>query len=128
MVGVIEMMTEDQKRAMDALWAEAVAKERKLKEKRAGRLVGCRGWGYDAGLPFYQMVIQADGEVTLCCHDVAARVVLGNVLDGGLARVWNGVRLRAAIERIYGGGHALVAGFHLQRVQPGGIRLRCEAH
>jgi len=36
MVGLIEMMSEEQREAMDALWAEAVAKERELGEKPPG--------------------------------------------------------------------------------------------
>jgi len=68
-----------------------------------GALIGCRSWDMDGGLPFYQMVVQPDGECTLCCMDVAREVRLGNAFASGVAAVWNGEAFREMIEKIYGG-------------------------
>lgn len=67
----------------------------------ATRLAGCRGWGQDAGQPFYQIVVQADGNVSLCCHDLRARHVLGNAFQDGLAGVWNSPAFRRLVSDLY---------------------------
>ncbi|HRT61054.1 MAG TPA: SPASM domain-containing protein [Syntrophales bacterium] len=69
----------------------------------SGRLAGCKGWGHDAGQPFYQIVIQHNGDVTLCCHDYHRSVVLGNVLKTSISEVWNSEAFRYAIGQIYAG-------------------------
>lgn len=68
-----------------------------------GRLAGCTGWGYDAGQPFFQAVIQQNGNLTLCCHDLQGKVVVGNALESGLAAVWRSDRMRRIVEKIYRG-------------------------
>jgi MoaA/NifB/PqqE/SkfB family radical SAM enzyme len=69
-----------------------------------GPLAGCGvTWGGDAGLPFYQMVIQPQGDVSLCCMDLLASVTLGNVLEDGIAGVWNSRAFTALIDKLYCG-------------------------
>jgi radical SAM protein with 4Fe4S-binding SPASM domain len=68
---------------------------------RSSVLAGCKGWGHDAGQPFYQIVIQANGDVTLCCHDLANSVVLGNVTENSIYEVWNSEKFYQVIGRIY---------------------------
>lgn len=65
-------------------------------------LRGCAGWGNDAGLPFYQIVIQENGDVSLCCMDLKASVILGNA-SYGICNVWNGPEYQSVIEEIYCG-------------------------
>ncbi|MBU0647959.1 SPASM domain-containing protein [Patescibacteria group bacterium] len=67
------------------------------------RLFGCNSWGHDGGLPFYQIVIQCDGRVTLCCMDVRQEYVLGNVTDSSIKEVWNSDSFKKMIENIYTG-------------------------
>ena len=70
-----------------------------------GPLVGCgETWGVDAGLPFYQIVIQPDGTVSLCCMDLLASVKLGNVISDGIQTVWNSKVFMAIVEKLYCGG------------------------
>jgi radical SAM protein with 4Fe4S-binding SPASM domain len=69
----------------------------------SGRLAGCRGWGHDAGQPFYQIVIQHNGDVTLCCHDYHRSVVLVNVLKTSVYDAWNSEAYHTAIGQIYAG-------------------------
>jgi MoaA/NifB/PqqE/SkfB family radical SAM enzyme len=66
-----------------------------------GTLAGCVGWGHDAGQPFYQVVVQSDGDLTLCCHDLANSVVLGNCADSSICDVWNSERFYEVIGQIY---------------------------
>lgn len=70
---------------------------------RTGRLAGCRGWGYDAGQPFFQAVIQPSGSLTLCCHDLQGKIVIGNVFDNGLAKVWKSEHMKNIIGLVYRG-------------------------
>lgn len=71
-----------------------------------GVLAGCKGWGHDAGQPFYQIVVQANGDVTLCCHDLANSVVLGNVVRSSIYEVWNSEQFYKVIGQIYMGEHS----------------------
>ena len=66
-----------------------------------GTLAGCVGWGHDAGQPFYQLVVQPNGDVTLCCHDLANSVVLGNCAESSISDVWNSERFYRIIGQIY---------------------------
>ena len=66
-------------------------------------LAGCSSWGYDAGLPFYQIVVQHDGRVTLCCMDVSQKIVLGNVNEQTLFQIWNNVDFINIVRNIYSG-------------------------
>ncbi len=71
--------------------------------EHAGRLSGCKGWGYDAGQPFYQAVVQENGNLTLCCRDLQGKVVLGNVFEDGLAASWKSQRMKNILRLIYRG-------------------------
>ncbi len=73
---------------------------------RVGRLFGCRGWGGDAGQPFYQIVVQHNGDVSLCCHDLTASVVLGNVKRNGVTAAWNSEEFHKIIDDLYLGKSA----------------------
>ncbi len=68
---------------------------------KKGRLAGCRGWGSDAGQPFYQIVVQANGDVTLCCHDLLQTVVVGNALTDGIEGVWNSDAFKRLVDDLY---------------------------
>jgi uncharacterized Fe-S cluster-containing radical SAM superfamily protein len=69
----------------------------------AGRLAGCRGWGYDAGQPFFQAVIQQNGNLTLCCMDLQGIIIIGNAFENGLAKTWKSKEMRDIIRLIYKG-------------------------
>ncbi len=71
---------------------------------KGGRMAGCKGWGYDAGQPFFQAVIQPNGDLTLCCHDLEGNVVIGNAVAGGLLPTWKSNRMKNLIGLIYRGG------------------------
>jgi len=68
---------------------------------KTGRLAGCAGWGTDAGQPFYQIVFQANGDVTLCCHDLLGSVILGNALRDGVQNTWNSTEFQKLINDLY---------------------------
>lgn len=40
--------------------------------------------------PFYSLIINADGEVTVCCADWKRKLMLGNLRDISLKQIWNG--------------------------------------
>lgn len=46
-------------------------------------------------LPFSDMVVCANGDVTLCCYDLLGAEVLGNIAVNSLAEIWNGPKFRA---------------------------------
>lgn len=73
-------------------------REEKIKN---GKLAGCAGWGTDAGQPFYQIVFQANGDVTLCCHDLLGSVILGNALRDGVYNSWNSEEFKTLINDLY---------------------------
>lgn len=53
-------------------------------------------------LPFEEMVVTADGRVTICCQDHYFESAVGNVRDQSLAEIWNSEgfrRLRAQLLR-----------------------------
>jgi len=60
------------------------------------RLRGCR-----KELPIRDMVIAYNGDVVLCCEDMARKVVLGNVREHSLVEVWNSERAKEVLEKIY---------------------------
>ena len=76
------------------------------------KLIGCNSWGHDAGLPFHQIVIQADGKVTLCCMDVLNSVVLGDAFGSTIDQIWNGREFGDMLHAIYSGvtpaSHSLI--------------------
>lgn len=44
--------------------------------------------------PFYSLIINPDGEVTLCCSDWQRKLVVGDLTRQSLLEVWNGEPLR----------------------------------
>ena len=40
--------------------------------------------------PFFEFAVRANGDVSLCCHDLLGKVVMGNIHEGDLADIWNG--------------------------------------
>ncbi len=44
--------------------------------------------------PFYKLIINPDGEVTLCCADWKRKLVVGNLSNESFERIWNGKILR----------------------------------
>jgi len=66
-------------------------------------LAGCNGFDdIDPGL-FYQIVIQHDGEVTLCCMDLLGKIKLGNALRNGIVNIWNSNKFIKIIGMVYAG-------------------------
>jgi len=49
---------------------------------------------YACPIPWYSLVINWDGDVSVCCVDWAKRAVVGNVRKESLSDVWNGEKLR----------------------------------
>ena len=77
--------------------------DHRVEEVKVGRLAGCKGWGYDAGQLFFQAVIQQNGNLTLCCHDLEGKVVIGDAFKEGLVSVWKSKRMKNIISLIYRG-------------------------
>jgi radical SAM protein with 4Fe4S-binding SPASM domain len=46
-------------------------------------------------LPFSDMVVRANGDVTLCCYDILGAEVMGRITETSLAEIWNGPKYRA---------------------------------
>ncbi len=44
--------------------------------------------------PFYNLIINPDGEVTVCCADWKRKLVVGNLVNQTLKDIWNGKSLR----------------------------------
>lgn len=44
--------------------------------------------------PFYQCIINPDGDVTVCCSDWERTVIVGNLNKQSFLEIWNGERLR----------------------------------
>lgn len=77
------------------------SQHKKYINKHHSLLAGCKSWGHDAGLPFYQIVVQHNGIVTLCCMDVANEVIIGDVSKLSIESVWNSKKFKELIEIIY---------------------------
>lgn len=52
---------------------------------------------------FFEMVISFNGDVVLCCHDMAREVILGNLNNSSIYEVWNGRRFQGILEAMYKG-------------------------
>jgi len=84
-----------------------------LPNSRTGLLPGLSRWsrkyagnrlrGCKKDLPIRDMVIAYNGDVVLCCEDMARKVVLGNVRDRTLREVWNSDRALEVLGQIYQG-------------------------
>lgn len=59
--------------------------------------------GCKKDLPIRDMVIAYNGDVVLCCEDMARKVILGNVRGRSLQEVWNSERAREVLGQIYQG-------------------------
>ncbi|MEW6428695.1 MAG: tetratricopeptide repeat protein [Thermodesulfobacteriota bacterium] len=44
--------------------------------------------------PFTEMAVRANGDVVLCCYDLASEQVMGNVAETSLLRIWTGTEYR----------------------------------
>jgi len=62
------------------------------------RIAGCR-----TERPFYEMVVSFNGDVLLCCHDMAREVILGNLNSSTIDEVWNGDQFVENLQKIYAG-------------------------
>jgi MoaA/NifB/PqqE/SkfB family radical SAM enzyme len=69
-----------------------------LGEVHRKSLVGCR-----TGRPMGEMVICFNGDVVLCCNDMAQEEVVGNLRQSSVTEVWNGSPFLERIEEIYCG-------------------------
>jgi radical SAM protein with 4Fe4S-binding SPASM domain len=47
------------------------------------------------GLPFTEMVVRANGDMTLCCYDISGLEVMGSIKEQSLSEVWNSPKYRA---------------------------------
>jgi MoaA/NifB/PqqE/SkfB family radical SAM enzyme len=66
------------------------------KNNHIRRLAGC---GTDRVL--YQMVVCHDGNVLLCCNDMARREIVGNLINNSIQEVWNGEIFQQRLSEIY---------------------------
>ena len=46
-------------------------------------------------LPFYEMFIHANGDISACCADWNRKLLVGNIREQSLQEIWEGDRLRA---------------------------------
>lgn len=60
------------------------------------RIAGCR-----TERIFYEMVISFNGDVLLCCHDMAREVLLGNLKESTINEIWNGEKFHSILNDIY---------------------------
>lgn len=44
--------------------------------------------------PFYSLIINPDGEVTVCCADWKRKLIVGNLKTESMKEIWNGNKLR----------------------------------
>ena len=84
-----------------------------LPNSRTGLLPALSGWsmkysgnrlrGCKKDLPIRDMVIAYNGDVVLCCEDMARKVILGSVRERSLQEVWNSERALEVLGQIYQG-------------------------
>jgi radical SAM protein with 4Fe4S-binding SPASM domain len=46
-------------------------------------------------MPFDEMVIENNGDVTVCCYDITGELNMGNILETNLLDIWNGDKYRS---------------------------------
>lgn len=68
----------------------------KIKNVHRERIYGCQ-----TERVLYQMVISFNGDVLLCCHDMARKVILGNLTNSNIEEIWNGKNFTNIINKIY---------------------------
>ena len=44
--------------------------------------------------PFYSLIVNSDGEVTVCCADWKRKLVVGDLKQQSMIKIWNGDKLR----------------------------------
>jgi len=62
------------------------------------KLIGCK-----ADRPLGEMVISFNGDVVLCCNDMAQKEVVGNLENNTILEIWNGRVMMNKLEQIYCG-------------------------
>lgn len=78
---------------------------KELVEQQGLRIIKKRDIGTKTGehfctMPFTETVVQASGDVTVCCYDITGELKMGNVHEQTLQQIWNGPayrKLRKAI-------------------------------
>ena len=76
-----------------------------LVKQQGMRIIKKRDVGTKTGerfctMPFVETVVQASGDVTVCCYDITGELKMGNVREKSLEEIWNGPayrKLRRAI-------------------------------
>jgi len=69
-----------------------------IKTNYKSSLVGC-----SVGRPLSEMVICFNGDVILCCNDMAQQEIVGNLRENNIEEVWNGDVFIDKIKQIYCG-------------------------
>lgn len=69
-----------------------------IKTNYKSSLVGC-----SVGRPLGEMVICFNGDVVLCCNDMAQQEIVGNLRENNIEEVWNGDVFIDKIKQIYCG-------------------------
>lgn len=64
--------------------------------KRHATLLGC-----SANRPLGEMIISFNGDVPLCCNDMAQKEIVGNLNANTIEEVWNGKKMLEKIQQIY---------------------------
>ena len=78
-----------------------------LPNNRAGLVPGVSAiqkkklFGCAAGRPMGEMVISFNGNVILCCNDMAQEEIVGNVKEKSIQDVWNGEAMMERLRQIY---------------------------
>lgn len=67
-----------------------------IKQISKKRIAGCR-----TERVFFEMVISFNGDVLLCCHDMAREVIVGNLKETSIHEIWNGDRFHTILNKIY---------------------------
>jgi hypothetical protein len=75
------------------------------------RIAGC-----ETERILFEMVISFNGDVLLCCHDMAKEVLLGNMNNSTIYEVWNGRKFQDILMAIYAGNN-LPADFICKRCE-----------
>ena len=60
------------------------------------KLLGCRD-----GRPMGEMVVSFNGDVILCCNDMAQEEIIGNLKNKSIQEVWNGEAMMDRLSQIY---------------------------
>lgn len=66
-------------------------------EGHVSDLAGCR-----SKRPLYHMAVAFNGDVVLCCNDMARQVVVGNLKENTIEEVWNSKRFLTYTDMVYG--------------------------